>query len=365
MIGIHGEIIVIDNNSSDDSINYLQPMFANVQFITSQTNLGFGKANNWGLQKAKGKYILFLNPDTIIPEDCFTKCLAFIEANTTCGALGVKMIDGQGNFLPESKRSFPSPWVSFCKMVGLGKLFPKSKIFSQYALGYLSANENHAVDVLCGAFMLCKKDLLLQLKGFDENFFMYGEDVDLSYRLQQTGFKNFYFSGTSIIHFKGESAGQQSFKHNKMFYEAMGVFVKKHYSGGKVFLFSFILYFAIILKAFVGFVAKALSGFSQLFYLKQQEIFVLIGDLGDVLQAQILLKQKAKQIIGTTINKTQLQNLSNQQIVFCEGALSFAAIIAAIETLPTKNKYWFMAKGSSCIVSSSSNKNVGAVIFAE
>ena len=203
MKNIDGEIIVIDNNSDDDSFLFFQNSFSEVHFIWNKTNNGFAKANNQALKIAKGDNILFLNPDTIIPEDCFEKCIAFISQNNC--ALGIKMLDGSGNFLKESKRAFPSPATSLFKLFGLAKLFPHSKIFGKYHLGYLSENENHEVDVLAGAFMMIPKNILNTVGSFDEDFFMYGEDIDLSFRIQKAGFKNFYFSESSIIHFKGES----------------------------------------------------------------------------------------------------------------------------------------------------------------
>jgi len=198
---LDAEIIVVDNSSADGSIEFLQPLFPQVKFIANRINAGFGKANNQALLQAKGNYILFLNPDTIVPEDCFTKCISFFENNSDCGALGIRMIDGSGRFLPESKRSFPLPFTSFFKLTGLSSLFPQSRIFNRYALGHLDEKKTHIVDVLAGAFMMARKEVLDMIGGFDEIFFMYGEDVDLSYRIQKTGYKNYYFSGSCIIHF--------------------------------------------------------------------------------------------------------------------------------------------------------------------
>jgi len=248
---IQTEVIVIDNNSTDGSIAYLQPKFSWVKFIENKENSGFGKANNIALQQAKGKYTLYLNPDTIVPEDCFIKCIHFLENNESCGALGIKMIDGKGHFLPESKRAFPSPLTSFFKLVGLAKLFPKSMLFNKYALGNLDENFNHEVDVLAGAFIMTRTALIKSIHGFDEIFFMYGEDVDLSFRLQQAGYKNYYFSESSIIHFKGESTKRGSLNYVKMFYEAMSIFVTKHYKGNSAWLFATTIKIAIWLRAFL------------------------------------------------------------------------------------------------------------------
>lgn len=242
-------IIVVDNNSLDGSIEYLKPKFPSVRFIENKENLGFAKACNQGLALATGKYILFLNPDTILPEDCFQKCISFFEAHKDAGALGIKMLDGSGRFLKESKRSFPSPMTSLYKLIGLSKLFPRSKLFSKYHLGHLGESESNEVDVLAGAFMMVKKEVLDKIGSFDETFFMYGEDVDLSYRIQKAGFKNYYFAGSSIIHFKGESTRKGTMNYVRMFYNAMSIFVRKHYGGSKAGLFIFLIHTAIWLRA--------------------------------------------------------------------------------------------------------------------
>lgn len=254
---IAAEVLVVDNASTDGSIAYLQPRFSWVKFLANHNNVGFGKANNQALRQCTGQYVLFLNPDTIVAEDCFTECIAFMNRTANAGALGIRMVDGQGIFLPESKRAFPSPLISFFKLVGLTDLFPTSPVFAKYTLGYLNEHGNHEVDVLAGAFLMAKRELLLRLNGFDETFFMYGEDVDLSYRIQQQGWKNYYFSGSTIIHFKGESTKKGSLNYVRMFYQAMSIFVQKHYGGGKASLFSFFIQVAIWIRA-------ALTAFSRL-----------------------------------------------------------------------------------------------------
>jgi GT2 family glycosyltransferase len=253
---VNAEIWVVDNHSTDGSRGYLTPVFPGVQFIWNQENIGFAKANNQALAKSKGEYILFLNPDTIVPEDCFEKCLAFFASHPGAGALGVKMIDGAGNFLRESKRAFPSPLTSLYKLSGLTKLFPHSKTFARYHLGNLSADENHEVDVLAGAFMMIPAAILQRVGSFDETFFMYGEDVDLSYRIQKGGYKNYYFSQTTIIHFKGESTKKGSLNYVRMFYSAMSVFVKKHYSGSRAGIFNLLIQTGIFLRATLAAGAK-------------------------------------------------------------------------------------------------------------
>lgn len=252
------EIIVVDNQSTDGSLDYLQPRFPGVKFIANDTNTGFSKACNKGLEYAHGEYVLFLNPDTIVAEDCFEKCISFFEMHSDCGAIGVKMIDGSGSFLKESKRSFPSPLTSLYKLFGLSLVFPKSKIFSRYHLGHLDKDSNHAVDVLAGAFIMARKKVLDEVGSFDETFFMYGEDVDLSYRIQKAGYKNYYFAGTTIIHFKGESTRRGSLNYVKMFYKAMSVFVHKHYGGTRAGIFNTSIHLAIWTRAAIAAIGKFL-----------------------------------------------------------------------------------------------------------
>ena len=262
LTGISGEIFVVDNASQDGSRSYLEPAFPDVKFIWNDENRGFAKANNQALQLASGDYVLFLNPDTLVPEDCFSKCIAFLEAHPDAGALGIRMLDGKGQFLPESKRSFPSPLISFYKLSGLAALFPRSRTFARYHLGHLPEQKEHEVDVLAGAFMLVRKEVLNQTGGFDESFFMYGEDIDLSYRMQQTinpatghRYRNYYFSQSSIIHFKGESTRKGSLNYVRMFYQAMSLFVQKHYPASQAGAFSLLIKMAIWFRALLS-VAK-------------------------------------------------------------------------------------------------------------
>jgi GT2 family glycosyltransferase len=245
---IDTEIIVVDNASKDKSVEMVQQKFPDVTLIANHENVGFSKANNQGIKIAKGKYVLLLNPDTVVQEDTFEKCIAFIEKHPKAGALGVKMIDGKGNFLPESKRALPTPKIAFFKAFGLSALFPKSPLFGRYHLGHLSENENHEVEVLAGAFMFMRKSVLDKVGGLDETFFMYGEDIDLSYRIILEGFKNYYLADTSIIHYKGESTKKGSLNYVKIFYEAMLIFAKKHFSSGQAKIYSLAIYFAIFLK---------------------------------------------------------------------------------------------------------------------
>ncbi len=223
------EIIVIDNNSTDGSKEYLSQKFPEIKYVFNNDNLGFARACNQGFKISSGNYILFLNPDTIIPETCLNDCIQFFEIHSDTGALGVRMVNGNGKFLKESKRGTPSPAASFYKLFGLAAIFPTSKMFAKYYHGDLSETENNPVEVLSGAFMMVKREVFEKLNGFDEDFFMYGEDIDLSVRVRQSGYQNYYLGKIEIIHLKGGSTIHDR-KYVEDFYSAMTLFVKKHYA---------------------------------------------------------------------------------------------------------------------------------------
>jgi O-antigen biosynthesis protein len=243
------QVFVVDNNSVDGSINMLKENFSSVILIENKENVGFSKANNQGIKRANSPYVILLNPDTVIEEDTFDKCIDFMNSNADCGGLGLRMLDGKGNFLPESKRGFPSPSVAFYKIFGLSYLFPKSQKFGRYHLGFLSEFEINEVDVLSGAFMLLRTVTLEKVGLLDEQFFMYGEDIDLSYRIKLGGYKNYYFPETKIIHYKGESTKKSSVNYVFVFYKAMILFAKKHFSNKNANLFSFAINLAIYMRA--------------------------------------------------------------------------------------------------------------------
>jgi len=243
------QIFVVDNNSVDGSINMLKENFSSVVLIENKENVGFSKANNQAIKRANSPYVLILNPDTVIEEDTFDKCIDFMNSNSDCGGLGLRMLDGKGNFLPESKRGFPSPSVAFYKIFGLSYLFPKSQKFGRYHLGFLSEFEVNEVDVLSGAFMLLRTVTLEKIGLLDEQFFMYGEDIDLSYRIKLGGYKNYYFPETKIIHYKGESTKKSSVNYVFVFYKAMILFAKKHFSNKNANLFSLAINLAIYIRA--------------------------------------------------------------------------------------------------------------------
>lgn len=231
------EIIIVDNNSSDQSVPYLQSRFQYpfIQYIINENNPGFATANNQAIKIAKGEYILLLNPDTVLGENVLQNTIHFFEHNHNTGAIGVKMLNGYGKFLPESKRGIPSPWVSFCRISGLQSIFPKSKIFGKYNLLYFNNNSIHQVPILAGAFIMTCRDVITKVGLLDENFFMYGEDIDLSYRIHKAGYTNYYLP-EKILHYKGESTDKNNPKYAKAFYEAMLIFYKKHYADSNKFV---------------------------------------------------------------------------------------------------------------------------------
>jgi GT2 family glycosyltransferase len=256
---LDAEIFVVDNNSVDGSIRMLREKFPNVSLIENKDNRGFSRANNQAIRKAKGEYILLLNPDTIVEDDTLVKCVRFMDEHPDAGGLGVKMIDGKGKFLPESKRGLPSPSVAFFKIFGFSAMFPRSKIFNKYHLGYLDKDKTHSVDVLSGAFMMLRKKVIDDIGMLDENFFMYGEDIDLSYRITRAGFRNYYFPETRIIHYKGESTKKSSLNYVFMFYNAMIIFARKHFSKENARIYSTLINLAIYIRAFFSLVTRFVS----------------------------------------------------------------------------------------------------------
>lgn len=246
------EIFVVDNNSVDGSVAMVQSKFPSVKLIANKENTGFSRANNQAMHIAKGEYILLLNPDTLVETDTLDKVVRFMDEHTDAGGLGIKMVDGKGNFLPESKRSLPTPEVAFYKIFGLSWLFPKSKRFGKYHLTFLDKDKTHEIEVLSGAFMLMRKETLDKVGLLDEDFFMYGEDIDLSYRIMQGGYKNYYFPEARIIHYKGESTKKGSLNYVFVFYKAMAIFARKHFSKERAQLFSVLINFAILLRASVS-----------------------------------------------------------------------------------------------------------------
>lgn len=256
------EVFVVDNASKDDSVALVREKFPDVSLIANSENLGFSKANNQAIRLAKAPYILLLNPDVIVGEDTFVTCLDEMQAHADIGGLGVYMIDGSGRYLPESKRGLPTPWVAFCKVVGLTALFPRNPDLARYYLGHLDENETHEIDVLSGAFMLMRREALDKSGLLDESFFMYGEDVDLSYRLKQAGYKNKMLAKTTILHYKGESTKRGSINYVRVFYKAMYIFARKHFGKSYAKFLGFFIEAAIYGRASLSLFARLTKSWS-------------------------------------------------------------------------------------------------------
>ncbi|MEX0684967.1 MAG: glycosyltransferase [Balneolales bacterium] len=269
------EIIVIDNASSDGSIEYLKPRYPNVHFIENEYNAGFGKANNQGIKIVKGKYTLLINPDTLISEDTLTVMFNHMEVHSQTGAAGCKMLNPDGSFAPESRRSIPTPFTSLWKVLGLNKIFSSSRTFNNYYLGWMDENEAGQVPVLSGAFMFFRTRLLKELTGFDERFFMYGEDIDLCYRVGKTGYVIDYVPVTSIIHYKGESTKKENLDYVITFNKAMYLFFEKHYSYAYTF---FIRIFVLM-----GIIIRGITSYISTLFKRTQDVIVDLGIINLIL----------------------------------------------------------------------------------
>lgn len=257
--GVDGEVYVVDNQSTDGSVEMVRQHFPNVHLIANQDNVGFSRANNQAIRLAKGEYVLLLNPDTVVGEDVFRSVLQFMDEKPACGGLGVKMIDGTGRFLPESKRGLPTPQVAFFKIIGLTRLFPKSRIFGRYHMGHLPENEAAPIEILSGACMFLRRSTLEKVGTLDESFFMYGEDIDLSYRITLGGYENWYFPDAPIIHYKGESTKKSSVNYVFVFYNAMAIFAQKHFTRRSAGIFPLLINGSIYLSAAGAIAVRFLS----------------------------------------------------------------------------------------------------------
>jgi GT2 family glycosyltransferase len=254
------EVFVVDNNSVDGTCDLVRRKFPNVKLIANSGNSGFAVANNQAIEIAKGEYILLLNPDTVVSEDTFVKCLEYSDKHPRMGGLGVPMYDGSGSYLPESKRGIPTPWASLCRISGLFRLAPKSKNFNSYYAGHLSRDEDAIIEVLSGAFMWMRASTLEEVGTLDEAFFMYGEDIDLSWRIIKGGWENHYFANTRIIHYKGESTKKGSLNYVSVFYKAMLIFAEKHFEGGQARIYNWIIRIAIYARASLSLVKRLVLG---------------------------------------------------------------------------------------------------------
>ncbi len=342
---IEGEIIVIDNASSDDSCDMMKTKFPQIKLIENKDNLGFPKGNNIGVAEAKGEYICILNPDTVVAEDTFTKILNTKNWTLNTGIIGCKLIDGAGNFLPESKRGVPTPWIAFTKIFGLYKI---SNYFGKYYAQHLSENESGKVDILVGAFMVMKRELYLEVGGFDENCFMYSDDIDLSYLVLKTGKSNYYFHETSVIHYKGESTVRDG-TYMKRFREAMQFFYKKHFNKSWVF---------DLMMQVGSFVFSLLKK-------NQQKNEVRIIDEYIVFSRENLeldLSKKATYL--SDFNQFEKQPQKNIEIIFDTTTFSFAEIITFMQLNKRKNlSFKNYISSSNYLIGSNNSNDRGQIIL--
>jgi GT2 family glycosyltransferase len=353
---IESEIIVVDNASVDDSCNRIKSRFPEVQLIQNQENIGFPEGNNIGVKVAKGAYICVLNPDTVVAEDTFIKVLAFAERQKIApnedplGIIGVKLIDGSGAFLPESKRGIPTPWVAFTKIFGLYKWFPNSRLFNTYYAQDINENQTGKVAILVGAFMVMKRSLYNEIGGFDKNCFMYSDDIDLSYRVLQKGKTNYYFHDTTVIHYKGESTVKDK-TYMRRFQEAMNFFYKKHF---KVSLF-----FTFFMKIGIVFfsIFKRFQGQSKAFPKPSSYIFV---SNNESLRKQIEQKL-SKEVRLSTINA--LEFLPQTEIIFDTTFVSYQEIISLMNNnCHKKCTFKILPENSNFIIGSNSSNQRGEII---
>jgi GT2 family glycosyltransferase len=329
----------------------MQHRFPNIQLIRNTENLGFPKGNNSGVSQAKGDYICILNPDTVVAEDTFEKVLAFAKSQTDLGIIGCKLIDGRGNFLPESKRGIPTPWVAFTKIFGLYNYFPKSNFFNKYYAQHLQENETGKVDILVGAFMVMKRELYNEIGGFDENCFMYSDDIDLSYMVLQKGKYNYYFPETTVIHYKGESTVKDE-KYMKRFQEAMNFFYKKHF---KVSIF-----FSVFMKIGIVFFSffKKMQGNPK--PKSNPERYILISE-NEKLEEQLEFQFK-KSIKRQDIAQSFSQNLQTE-IIFDQNFLDFKTIIEVMQANKSSyNTFKILPKSADFLIGSDSSFDRGEVV---
>lgn len=357
---LDAEIIVIDNHSSDDSCAMMKQRFPNIKLIENKENSGFPKGNNIAVKEAKGEYLCILNPDTVVAEDTFEKILnsQLPTPNSQLGIIGCKLIDGTGNFLPESKRGIPTPWVAFTKIFGLYKVFPKSSLFNKYYAQDLTENQSGKVDILVGAFMVMKRELYNKLEGFDENCFMYADDIDLSYRALLLQKQNYYFHETTVIHYKGESTVKDA-TYMKHFREFMNFFYQKHFKRSLFFnlMARFGAFYFSIVKVFKG---KAKPKVKPNQYILVSDNEALKEKLALKLQKSVerTLIENGKIVISQSISKAK-----HAEVILDTNYTGFKNAIAFLEE--NKNKsltFKLLPIESDFIIGSNSSNDRGEVI---
>jgi GT2 family glycosyltransferase len=348
---IEGEIIVVDNNSADDSCAMMKLRFPDVKLIENKENSGFPKGNNIGVAAAQGEYICILNPDTVVAEDTFVKVLEFVKRQQDTGITGVRLIDGTGNFLRESKRGVPTPWVAATKIGGLYKLFPRFGTFTKYYAEHLREDETGRVAILPGAFMVMKRSLYLEVGGFDEACFMYSDDIDLSYTVLKKGLPNYYFAGTTVIHYKGESTVKDGL-YMKRFREAMQFFYKKHFRSSPVFDMFMKMgatFFALAKKN------KAVEG-------RVADGYILISK-SEELKLQIEEKLQKKVLRLEEYNEKAVSSHSRfPQVIFDNDLLPYAEIIEIMkQQRGSGHAFRIRPSGTAFIIGSDSSDGRGEV----
>jgi GT2 family glycosyltransferase len=355
---IDSEIIVIDNNSSDDSCEMMKTRFPKIKLIQNNQNIGFPKGNNIGVDQASGEYICILNPDTVVAEDTFEKVLAFAKKQNDLGIVGIKLIDGTGNFLPESKRGIPTPWVAFTKITSLCKLFPKSNRYNKYYAQHLDENQTGKVAILVGAFMFLKRELYNEVGGFDEDCFMYSDDIDLSYMVLQKGKNNYYFHETTVIHYKGESTIKDG-TYMKRFQEAMEFFYRKHFKAS--FLFSVFMKIGIVFFSLI----KRIQGRTKIKSIPKN--YLLLSSSVTLAKIIALAVQKKVDFLDwKTEKKVNLSSISIRngvQIILDNEFVSFKECINIHERHRNKGiTFRIMPKNTNFIIGSDSSNDRGEVV---
>lgn len=334
---LDAEIIVVDNNSSDDSCKMVKQYFPKVILIENPENSGFSKGNNIGAAEANGEFVCILNPDTVVAEDTFVNTIAFAEQQHDLGIVGCRLIDGKGHFLPESKRNVPKVGVAFQKMMGNA---------TKYYANHISETESGKVEVLVGAFMLLKKEVYNTVNGFDEDYFMYGEDIDISYKVLKAGFNNYYYGETSIIHYKGESTLKDK-TYAKRFYGAMQLFYKKHF------------------KKNVIFDALVWTGINLAYTIRKNPKIAESKPSG-----YIFVSESKNEIIESVLDanvkvQLELNNIENgTELIFNMDSVSYKSMIhtMSIENIQAKATFKILSKTGNFILGSNDSKHRGQVI---
>ncbi|MDT0557039.1 glycosyltransferase family 2 protein [Ichthyenterobacterium sp. W332] len=334
---ISSEVIVVDNNSSDGSCAMVKQKFPQVKLIENKENSGFSKGNNIGVNNAKGEFVCILNPDTVVTEDTFTKLIDHAESLPDLGIIGCKLIDGKGQFLPESKRNIPVVKVALQKMLGNSK---------HYYANHLKPTETGEVDILVGAFMFLKTEVYKAVGGFDEDYFMYGEDIDLSYKILKAGYKNYYFSDCTIIHFKGESTLKDK-SYAKRFFGAMQLFYKKHFKSNV--LFDTIVSIGI-----------------KLAYVFRKEALEIKSSPNHYLLVSENLDSKLETILKIPIILTNdiTEVEANSEIIFDASFITYKSMIQIMSQpkINSKSTFKIIPDNSKFLIGSNDSKNRGEVI---